>query len=87
MAKIAEVLDGDTFETESGKRVRLANVNAPEVGKPGADEATAKLRELVDGKNARINPVGTSYGRVVADVTVDGKSVNDAMNTFINGEK
>ena len=87
MAKVAKVLDGDTFETASGKRVRLANVNAPEVGKPGADEATAKLRELIDEKNVRINPVGTSYGRVVADVTVDGKSVNDAMNKFLNGKK
>ena len=87
MAKVTEVLDGDTFETEFGKRVRLANVNAPEAGKHGADEATAKLRELVEGKNARVNPVGTSYGRIVADVTVDGKSVNDAMNTFINRAK
>ena len=87
MAKVAKVLDGDTFETASGKRVRLANVNAPEVGKPGADKATAKLNGLIDEKNVRINPVGTSYGRVVADVTVDGKSVNDAMNKFLNGKK
>ncbi len=50
MAKVTEVLDGDTFETEFGKRVRLANVNAPEVGKPGADEVTAKLRKLIEGK-------------------------------------
>ncbi len=84
MAKVAKVLDGDTFETASGKRVRLANVNAPEIGKPGADEATAKLRELIDGKNIYIDPVGTSYGRVVANITVEGESVNSAMRTFIN---
>ncbi len=84
MAKVAKVLDGDTFETASGKRVRLANVNAPDVGKPGADEATAKLRELIEGKNVYIKPVGTSYGRVVANITVEGESVNSAMRTFIS---
>ncbi len=87
MIKVTKVLDGDTFEIETGQRVRLANVNAPEVGKPGADEATAKLRELVDGKNVRIDPVGTSYGRVVANVTVDGESVNSTMTMFISRTK
>ncbi len=84
MAKATKVIDGDTFETVSGRRVRLSNVNAPEVGKPGADEATAKLRELIEGKNVRINPVGTNYGQVVANVTIEGESVNSTMRTFIS---
>ncbi len=87
MAKVTKVLDGDTFETESGQRVRLANVNAPEVGEPRAAKATAKLRELVDGENVRIEPVGTSYGRVVANVTVGGKSVNSTMRRSISQTK
>ncbi len=84
MIKVTKVLDGDTFDIETGQRVLLANVNAPEVVNPGADEATAKLRELIEGKNVRIDPVGTSYGRIVANVTVDGESVNSTMNTLIN---
>ena len=84
MAKVTKVLDGNTFDIESGQRVRLANVNAPEVGKPGADEATAKLHELVYGKNVRINPVDTNYGEVVANVTIEGESVNSTMRTFIS---
>ncbi len=84
MAKVTKVLDGNTFDIESGQRILLANVNVPEDGKPRADEATAKLRELVVGKNVRIEPVGTSYGRVVANVTVDLESVNSAMYAFIN---
>jgi len=31
-AKVKTVPDGDTFVTEDGKKVRLANVNAPEKG-------------------------------------------------------
>ncbi len=87
MAKVAKVLDGDTFETESGQRVCLADVNAPEAGKPRADKATAKLRELIEGKNVRIEPIGTSYGRVVANVTVRGKSVNSTMRRSISRTK
>ncbi len=87
MAKVTKVLDGDTFETASGQRVRLADVNAPEVGQPRADKATAKLHELVYGKNVSIDPVGTSYGRVVANVTVGGKSVNSTMRRSISQTK
>ena len=34
-AKVQKVIDGDTFTTDKGKKVRLANVNAPEKGRRG----------------------------------------------------
>lgn len=83
MAKVVRVIDGDTFETNSGQRIRLADVNAPEVGKPGSRKATDKLDDLIGDKNVAIKPVGDSYDRVVAEVKVGGKSVNNAMNRFL----
>ena len=83
MAKVVRVIDGDTFETSSGQRIRLADVNAPEVGNSYSQKATEQLDELVGGKNVAIKPVGVSYGRVVADVKVGAKSVNRVMQRFV----
>ena len=83
MAKVTKVIDGDTFETNSGQRIRLANVDAPEKGQKRAALATAKLRDEVEGKTVSIKPVGVSYGRVVADVKIGPKSVNRVMQRFV----
>ena len=79
---VKRVIDGDTFETGSRKHaVRLANVNAPEKGKPGSAKATEELRNLIQGQQVQIDTVARDpYGRSVAKVKVDGKSVNRAMN-------
>ncbi len=87
MAKVKRVIDGDTFETESGQRVRLADINAPEVGRPGADKAKKELHKLIDEKDVCIEPVGVSYGRIVAKVSVDGKSVNNAITDIVKVTK
>jgi len=35
--KVIKIIDGDTFKTASRKKsVRIANVDAPEKGKPGS---------------------------------------------------
>jgi endonuclease YncB( thermonuclease family) len=83
--KVTKVIDGDTFETASRKNpVRLANVDAPEKGKAGAAKATAVLRDLIQGKEVVIDTVARDkYGRSVANVKADGKSVNRAMKTKV----
>ncbi|WP_305142872.1 thermonuclease family protein [Kocuria marina] len=89
VATVERVVDGDTLDaTIAGKstRVRLLNINTPEVardGQPGeclADEATAKLEDLL--------PKGTTihldydvertdrYGRTLARVTRDDDGLN-----------
>lgn len=80
--KVTRVIDGDTFKTNSRKHsVRLANVNAPEKGKPGSAKATQALKNLIQGQKVQINTVARDqYGRAVANVKVDGKSVNRAIN-------
>ncbi|MBN2467795.1 MAG: thermonuclease family protein [Deltaproteobacteria bacterium] len=78
--KVTRVIDGDTFETGSRKNsVRLANVNAPEKGSPGA-AATHALRELMQGEEVIIDTVARDkYGRSVANVKIGNRSVNTAM--------
>lgn len=79
---VSKVIDGDTFLTKSRKRsVRLANVDAPEKRTKGGAKATKELRNLVQGKKVEVNTIARDvYGRSVARVKVDGKSVNKAMN-------
>jgi micrococcal nuclease len=77
--KVREVIDGDTLILKGGDRIRLENVDAPEIGTKGAAKARHQLENLVEGKTITYNEVGTSYGRIVAKVKVAGKSVNQAM--------
>jgi endonuclease YncB( thermonuclease family) len=78
---VKRVIDGDTFQTSARKHsVRLANVDAPEKGQRGSVKATRTLKKLIQGKNVEIHTVARDkYGRAVARVKVDGKSVNKAM--------
>lgn len=79
-AKVQRVIDGDTFVTDKGKRVRLANVNAPEKGRRGAPQARKDLRVLIARKQVNVDVVAHDpYGRAVANVKVGNKSVNKAM--------
>lgn len=79
--KVTRVIDGDTFRTNYRKKaVRLANVDAPEKGHPGAAQATQKLRRLIGGQEVRIDTVARDrYGRAVANVYLGRELVNKKM--------
>ena len=78
--KVKTVIDGDTFMLAGGQPVRLANVHAPELGtSQGAAARRALQRLLQQGDTVGISPKAKSYGRTVARVTKNGKSVNDSM--------
>lgn len=47
---VERVVDGDTFTVRGGRTVRLIGIDAPEAGACYATEATAALKELVEGK-------------------------------------
>jgi micrococcal nuclease len=80
--KVSKVLDGDTFVTQDGTKVRLANVNAPEKGQRGAPQARIDLRQLISRKQVNVETVARDpYGRVVANVKVGNKSVNKTMRS------
>ena len=74
------IIDGDTFTTQAGKTIRLANVDAPEKGERGAPQARKDLIDLISRKPITVEPVAKDkYGRTVANVKVVNKSVNNAM--------
>ena len=49
-------------------KIRLRNINAPEIGTPQGEQATRYLKQFLEGKRVTFKPVGISHGRVVADV-------------------
>ena len=77
-ARVTKVIDGDTLKVPR-KFIRLANVDAPELGSRGGAKAKNQLKDMVQGKTISYKPVAKSYGRVVAQVKLGSKSVNQAM--------
>ena len=70
-------LRGDTLaetpmqqlETLNGfTKVRLANIDTPEIQTLPGKQATTYLRGLIERKQVTLKPTGISYDRVVADV-------------------
>ncbi|HIE14928.1 TPA: hypothetical protein EYP70_06610, partial [Candidatus Bathyarchaeota archaeon] len=79
--RVVDVYDGDTFELQSGKKVRLLGINTPEIGEPGADIAKDFLEKLVLGKEVRLEKDSVDhdeYGRLLKYVYVG--------NLFVNAE-
>lgn len=91
---VTRVVDGDTVWVECGgwrapcakwPRVRLLNIDTPERGQPGYEEATAALREMVLGRNVSLvfdrpgDPTCGGHGRLLAYLVVDGVNVNVEM--------
>lgn len=83
-ATVARVIDGDTFVTTFGTKIRLNDVWAPEASQYGGQLATTRLKNLVDGKSVKIQELYSSYDRVVSEVwrNSDGLHVNQAMRDF-----
>jgi endonuclease YncB( thermonuclease family) len=79
--RVTRVIDGDTFMTSSRKKpVRLSNYNAPERGKRGYISSRDALKSMISGKTVSIDVTARDvYGRAIANVKVDGRSVNAAM--------
>jgi endonuclease YncB( thermonuclease family) len=73
------VRDGDTFRTAGQRWIRLANVCTPEEGERGYTIAKRILQGLILHEAITYEQVGFSYGRIVAEVWVDGLHVNTYM--------
>jgi len=73
---VERIIDGDTLVLVGGERVRLIGVDAPEVGEPFADAATAFLAALVHAQPVFLElDVGERdvYGRLLAYVYVEDR--------------
>ena len=65
---VAHVIDGDTFDLTDGRRVRMLNVNTPEKGEFGSQEAIAYTKRL-ENRTVDIEILGReTYGRLLVRV-------------------
>ena len=80
---VTEVVDGDSFKTSSDE-MRLEGVDAPEHGSENSQKAKKMLEDLI--LNINIEYEGQArdvYRRLIVQVWVDGKNVNDEMDRFL----
>jgi micrococcal nuclease len=86
-ATVVRVIDGDTIEVDiEGKlyTVRYIGIDTPEVGRPGAEEATAFNAQLVSGKTVYLEKDVSEtdrYGRLLRYVWVEEAMVNAILVT------
>lgn len=77
---IRDVIDGDTIVTETGSRIRLLRIDAPELQFCYGVEAKEKLEELVKGKRVTLkDQAGDGFGRVLALVYVGNNLINELL--------
>jgi endonuclease YncB( thermonuclease family) len=83
--RVASVTDSDTFRLESGERIRIAGIDAPEIHRDQArcaGEIVLGLRAkdratmLLAGRDVTFHRVGRSYNRTVAKVALDGHDLS-----------
>ena len=79
--RVRRVIDGDTFITNKGDRVRLIGVDAPELPSLRGIESKMYLNELIHNKVVILERDGISknkdkYGRLLRYVYLNKKDVN-----------
>ena len=82
-AKVIAVMDGDTvlvLRDNKKIKIRLANIDAPELAQPFGRESRLALVERVLKKQVHINSRAVdTYGRLIAELSVNGVNVNAEM--------
>ena len=76
---VVRAIDGDTIELADGRRVRYLGIDTPELGELYEAEASARNRELVQGKVVELQRGKRDtdeFGRLLRYVYVDGVFVN-----------
>jgi micrococcal nuclease len=82
--KVSRIIDGDTFETETGEKVRLIGINAPEISDIFGQSAKQYLSDLVENKIVDLQSDNISndrdrYQRLLRYVILDGVDINKKM--------
>lgn len=98
-ARVIAVMDGDTaLLLHDGKKikVRLVNIDAPESDQEFGKESRLSLVNQVLKKQVHVDSKAVDiYGRMVAEISVDGRSVNEEQvqsgmaweNSHFHGDK
>lgn len=88
LVKVTRVVDGDTIEIETGEKLRYIGVNTPESVDPRrpvqcyGKEASAKNKELVEGKLVRLEKDVSNtdkYGRLLRYVWLGDTMINEQL--------
>lgn len=78
--RVNYVFDGDTFELKSGLRIRLLNIDSPEISLCGGQEAKKRLEELILDRFVIIRGDNYDvYGRRLALVYLGNQLINETM--------
>jgi len=84
LAKVVKIADGDTFTVVKDNneiRIRLAEINTSEKGRPWSKQA---LKSQIAGQTVKIDEVGVDrFDRVVAIAYVNSTNINEWM--LLNG--
>lgn len=82
-ASVIAVMDGDSvlvLRDNKKIKVRLANIDAPEMAQPYGKESRLALVKLILKKQVHISSRAVdTYGRLIAELTVSGINVNAEM--------
>lgn len=87
-ATVIHVVDGDTFDVEftdgAVERIRPPQIDAPEIGECGYEEANIELEDLILGAVVRLVPTTDgpdrdSHGRLLRVVELDGTDVGELL--------
>lgn len=84
-AKVTRIIDGDTFVIDTGDKVRLICIDAPELGKKGAEGSISYLAKLILGREVKLEKDVNDkdqYGRLLRYAYLE-KGEN---TTFVNKE-
>lgn len=90
---VKHVVDGDTIEIATGEKVRYIGIDTPETKDPKkskqcfGDEASAKNKELVEGKEIEmVKDVSETdrYGRLLRYVYVTDHTASPPATIFVN---
>ncbi len=76
------IIDGDTFELETGEKVRLIGIDAPELSQPGGEESRQYLTQLILNKGVTLErgyEERDNYNRLLRFVYIDDVCINEEM--------
>ena len=77
---VSRVIDGDTVVINASIKVRLADIDAPEMKQPHGPAARTYLLELIQDKQVRLEYTKPDrYGRLLATLWVGERNINETL--------
>ena len=82
-AQVLRVVDGDSITVkvdQTNYRIRLAEIDAPEIGQAWGEESKSALQEKLENERVGLEIIDVDqYGRLVALVFLNGRKINREM--------